>query len=281
MGFYDKPLYYNIGFSFRNIKKEVDFFEKCIKRFSKIRVKNILEIACGHSPYLYELNRMGYSFTGLDLGKEMLDYSLKRAKEKGIKIKVIHANMNNFKTKQKFDFVYVMLGSIFVKSNKEFLSHLNCVASCLRRGGLYLIDGIIKFDFPSSNKEEWTIHLKNRKLYLIYKNKTTKLPIPKDELWFVEKNNIKVKVVVKSKVVDKIKQLHREKIVLTVKERGRTRKIVVQDVVKKYTFPQEFLELVQRNGKFEFLGWYPNFDFKPLKIGKGITPRVVAVLRKR
>jgi len=46
---YDNPKYYEIAFSFRDIKAEVDVFEKCFKRFSYDRNrpfenKNQLEI---------------------------------------------------------------------------------------------------------------------------------------------------------------------------------------------------------------------------------------------
>ena len=89
---YNYPKYYEISFSFRNIKKEVDFFEKCMKKFSKIRVKNILEIACGTSPYLFELNKRGYKFTGLDLNEKMLRFSINKAKTKKIEINTLKAN---------------------------------------------------------------------------------------------------------------------------------------------------------------------------------------------
>lgn len=36
---YDYPEYYEIAFSYRDIKKEVDVFEECFRRFSKIQVR--------------------------------------------------------------------------------------------------------------------------------------------------------------------------------------------------------------------------------------------------
>ena len=35
---YGNPFYYDIAFGFRDIVKEVNFFEECIKRFSKVKV---------------------------------------------------------------------------------------------------------------------------------------------------------------------------------------------------------------------------------------------------
>jgi len=70
---YDYPLYYDVAFSFRDIGKEVDFFEVCIKKFSKVEVRKVLNIGCGPSPYMLELAKRGYIFTGLDLSEAMLD----------------------------------------------------------------------------------------------------------------------------------------------------------------------------------------------------------------
>jgi hypothetical protein len=49
---YKNPKYYDIAFSFRDIRAEVDTFERCFKRYAAFPVKSILEIGCGHSPHL-------------------------------------------------------------------------------------------------------------------------------------------------------------------------------------------------------------------------------------
>lgn len=117
---YENPFYYGVAFGFRNIAKEVDFLEECIKRFSKIRVKRVLDIGCGPSPYMLELVKRGYSFAGLDIGRAMLDYSLEKASMAGVEIEVIHADMRNFRVKESFDFAFCMLCSLNVETNSEF-----------------------------------------------------------------------------------------------------------------------------------------------------------------
>lgn len=154
---YDNPFYYEVAFSFRDIGREVDFFERCLRKFSKIKVKKVLDIGCGPSPYMLELAKRGYAFAGLDLSKAMLEYSLKKARKAGVKIKTIHADMRSFKTREKFDFAFCMLGSIAIESNRDFLSHLDSVAGCLRSGGLYLIDASINFDWTSIGSQSWTV----------------------------------------------------------------------------------------------------------------------------
>ena len=93
---YKNPKYYEIAFSFRKIPQEVDFFELAIKKFSKIKVRKVFELASGNSPYLEEWHKRGYRYYGLDLNKEMLDFVKKRAKEKNVDVELFQRDMNDF-----------------------------------------------------------------------------------------------------------------------------------------------------------------------------------------
>jgi len=57
---YDFPIYYDIAFSFRDIGKEVDVFEECIRQFSRIKVKTVLELGCGNCSHTATLCDRGY-----------------------------------------------------------------------------------------------------------------------------------------------------------------------------------------------------------------------------
>jgi len=249
---YDSPFYYDVAFGFRDIGKEVDFFEECIRKFSKIKVNRVLDIGCGPSPYMLELAKRGYVFTGLDLSSSMLDYSLKKASKAGIKIETIHADMRSFETKEKFDFVFCMLGSISIESNRDFLSHLDSVAGCLGSGGLYLIDASIDFDWTGLGRERWTM-LKNG--------------LTVNVIWEQEPMSL-----TEQKVIDRL--------IVEVFEEGKTT-VFKTEKIGKIIFPQEFLELVEKNGKFEFLGWYNSFNLaESLENAKKMN-RPMTLLRRK
>ncbi len=118
MEIYKQPLYYEIAFSFFDVKKQVDTFELVIKEFSKIEVKRFLDIACGPSLQLLEIARRGYEAVGLDLSPEMLEYLSKKAEEEGLGIETVQADMSNFRLKKKADFAFIMMGSLVVESNE-------------------------------------------------------------------------------------------------------------------------------------------------------------------
>ena len=249
---YDHPFYYEVAFGFRDISREVGFFEQCIKKFSKIKVEKVLDIGCGPSPYMLELAKHGYAFVGLDLSKAMLEYSLEKARKAGIKVKAVHADMRNFKIEERFDFVFCMLGSIAIESNEDFVSHLESVAGCLRSGGLYLIDASINFDWTGLGRERWTV-IKNGLIV--------------DVTWEQTPINL-----VEQKIIDRV--------VVEVIGEGKTR-VLKTEKVDKIVFPQEFLELVEKNGEFEFAGWYNNFNLADsLEKAKKIN-RPTTLLRRK
>lgn len=52
---YNQPKYYEIAFSFVDAKKQVELFERFIKKYSKVKVKKVLDIACGPALQLREI----------------------------------------------------------------------------------------------------------------------------------------------------------------------------------------------------------------------------------
>jgi len=66
MDIYKHPRYYEIAFSFFDPKQQVDCFEEIIAKFSKVKVKRFLDIACGPSLQLREIAKRGYEAVGLD-----------------------------------------------------------------------------------------------------------------------------------------------------------------------------------------------------------------------
>ena len=246
---YDSPRYYEIAFSFRNIQKEVHVFEECFKRYSRIPVKSVLELGCGNSPHMEELIKRGYHYNGLDLSDAMLEYSRRKSLRIGARVNLVRANMIDFSLKKKFDFAYIMLGSLSVKSTSELISHFNSVARVLKKGGLYLLDWCIQYDSPWKSEGGGT--------------------------WTIERDGTKVKTTVSWKVVSRVEQTFEENIILEVNDHGKKFRIIGKDI-KRAIYPQEFLCFISNTKIFEFVGWWNIWDLnQPLakvnKIDRPIT----------
>ena len=256
MEIYKQPLYYEIAFSFIDPKEQIDNFEKIISKFSKIRVQSFLDIACGPSLQLREIARRGYEAIGLDLNSEMLGYLRERAKKEGLKIETVQADMYDFRLKKKVDFAFIMMGSLRVKSNERFLSHLDSVATSLNKGGLYLIQNI-SLNWTRDSKQSWTM----------------------------KRNGISVKTSFETKhSKDALNQIYTEKLTLEVNDNGHRKKFAQEEDLK-FIFPQEFKTLINLNGEFEFLGWWKgngniwHMD-QPLEKAKDLGNNMV-LLRKK
>ena len=256
MKIYENPLYYEIAFSFFDPKQQVDTFERIIKKFSKIKARRVLDIACGPSLQLRELAKRGYEAIGLDLSPEMLTYLQEKAKEAGVKVQTIHADMCSFRLEKKVDFAFVMMGSLVVESDEKLLNHLNSVARSLKKGGLY---------FVQNKAVDWT---KNA-----------------EQSWTMEKDGITVKTTFSTRWKNIPDQIYTERIVTEVNDHGHIKKLREEEDLK-FVFPQEFKTLISLNGEFEFLGWWKGTEStwhldKPLEKPENLDNINMVLLRRK
>jgi SAM-dependent methyltransferase len=250
---YDNPKYYEIAFSFRDIPAEVDVFEECFRRFSEIPVKSVLELACGNCPHMEELIKREYHYSGLDISEAMLVYSRQKALRIGAAVNLIHGDMVDLSLKAKFDFVYILLGSLSVKNTSELIKHFNSVAQALKKGGLYLLDWCIQYDSPWESVGS--------------------------DSWEMERDGIHVKTTVSWKAINRVEQTFEEMITLEVNDHGEKFNIVGKEI-KRAIYAQEFLFFVSSLKDFEFIGWWNNWNLKEsLEQASKIT-RPIALVRR-
>lgn len=253
---YDYPHYYEIAFSFRDISKEVDIFEECIKRFSGIPVKNMLELACGSAPHMPELVRRGYSYIGLDLNDVMLDFARRRVSEK-YKAELLNADMLDFKLPRRVDFAFILLGSLYAANTSELTSHFDTVARALQKGGLYFLDWCVEFESLASKNPEDT--------------------------WVIERDGITIRTNVSYEPLSNVEQTFVETITLEVDDYGK-RRVIREESVRRAIYPQEFLRIIDARKDFEFVGWWNNWELEyPLKAWPSSVKidRPIVVIRRK
>jgi SAM-dependent methyltransferase len=247
---YRYPEYYDIAFAVADAAREVDFFEAAIRAFSRTPVRRVFEIACGTAPYLAEWQRRGYRYCGLDLSPAMLEAARAKAAGLGIAADFVAGDMREFArdTIGPVDLAYVLLGSIYVGSNREFLAHLDRVADVLTPGGLYLLDSVVWFEIFSDYRRRWTRR----------------------------RGGITVRMTYRAELIDAIAQTYHECVTLDVDDHGTVHKIEGR-VPTKIFFPQEFRCLVEASRHFEFVGWFNDFDLAAPVTARG---RHIAILRR-
>jgi SAM-dependent methyltransferase len=248
---YRHPAYYEIAFAVEDAAREVDFFEAAIERFSRVPVRRVFEIACGTAPYLAEWQRRGVRYCGLDLSPAMLDKARAKAACLGIAADFIAADLRDFDPAAigRAELAYVLLGSMYVGSNREFLDHLARVAAVLPPGGLYQLDSVVWFRLFGGRRRAWTRR----------------------------RGGVTVQMRYRAEIIDPVAQTYDECVTLDVDDHGTAYRIEGR-VPTKFFFPQEFLSLVEASGAFEFVGWFNDFD-----LDAAVTPhgRHMTIVRKR
>jgi SAM-dependent methyltransferase len=247
---YQYPHYYEIALAPSDIRREIGFFEAAIDKFSKTSVCRVFELAAGTAPYLEEWHKRGYAYCGLDLSPAMIEFGRDKARRLGIDASFVVGDMRDLdRGLGPFDLVYVLLGSLYVRSNREFLDHLDCVAGLLPPGGLYLLDSFVWFRIFHDYRKSWTRR----------------------------KGGISVHTQYRAELLDPIAQSYNECLTFTVDDHGKAVTITGR-VPAKVFFPQEFLCLVELSKRFEFVGWYNDFSFTAALKPDG---RHLTILRRR
>ncbi len=247
---YRYPNYYEIALGSRDPAGEIDFFQAAIDQFSKTEVRQVFELGAGTAPYLEEWDRRGYGYCGLDLSPAMLDFAREKARRKGIDARFVLGDMRELDSALgRFDLAYVMLGSLYMRSNREFLDHLARMADLLAPGALYLLDSVVWFRIFHDYRRSWT----------------------------ARKSGVRVHTRYRAEILDAIAQTYNETLTFSVDDHGENLTIEGRVRVKIF-FPQEFLCLIELSGRFDFVGWYNDFSLTAPLTPEG---RHMVILRKR
>ncbi|NUM52604.1 MAG: class I SAM-dependent methyltransferase [Candidatus Hydrogenedentes bacterium] len=251
-GVYDSPEYYEIAFSYRDIAREVDVFEECTRRYSRVRVSRVLEICCGHAPHMEELSRRGYHYIGLDRSETMLARATERSRLCDCRGEFLRATLTDFAIETPADFAFVALASLYVTNTAELQAHFNAMTDALQPGALYLLEWCVDFDPMVDVVDSWE----------------------------VEHDGVRVRASYWSRSVDRIEQLYEDTLHLEVDDSGR--QFTLEDKsLRRRIFPQEFLAFVRDRTTFEFVGWWNDWNLEQPLTGEFAVDRPIILLRRR
>ncbi len=250
---YDYPEYYEVAFSFRDIAAETAVMHECIRRFSQVPVNRALEIGCGPAPHAGELARLGYHLTGIDLNPIMLDYATRQWRGLEPSPFFMRADMKAFHTPAPVDFVYVMLGSLYLEDTDELSRHLDAVASALRPGGLYFLDSCIQFGDPLEHSS--------------------------DNAYEIQRDGITIRSTFDIILLDERERLYEEIWNVTVDDHGFERQFRMVEH-NRAILPEEFLRFIAEREDFEFVGWWDNWDLERPIAAESKATRPLALVRR-
>ena len=136
---YDYPRYYDLVFG-SDWKAEYDFLLACFERHARVRVRRLFEPACGTGRLLFRLAKAGYEVGGNDLNEKAVDFCNARLRRHGLPETALVGDMGDFRLKRKADAMFNTINSFrHLATHEQAVSHLECVADSLRKGGVYLL----------------------------------------------------------------------------------------------------------------------------------------------
>ncbi|MCX6718094.1 MAG: class I SAM-dependent methyltransferase [Candidatus Staskawiczbacteria bacterium] len=133
--FYDK-VYEN-----KDYKKEADFLKNVIKKYSSIKVGNILSLGCGTASHDIILAKSGFKILGVDKSPKMIEIAKQKAKKENADIKFKIADISNFKAGGKFDFAMAMFNTLgYMAENEAMENTIKNTGRLLKKNALFAFD---------------------------------------------------------------------------------------------------------------------------------------------
>ena len=155
---YDYPQYYDLAFR-SETRLEADFIEAACRKYGSFPTScRLLEPACGTGRLVTELAARGHRMTGFDLSCPALNYLRERLARRKLAARVFQADMADFRLAKPMDAAYCTFDSFrHLLSEDAARSHLQCVAKCLRPGGIYILGfHLLPLDASEECIERWT-----------------------------------------------------------------------------------------------------------------------------
>jgi SAM-dependent methyltransferase len=138
---YHQSRCYDVAFGFRDVVAECDTLAALMARHGGRPVAAMLELAAGPARHAREFARRSAAATALDSVPAMRDYAQERARQDGVHLTAVCADMVDFQFAQRFDLAVLLMDSAsYLLDNDAVLRHLHCVATHLADGGLYVLE---------------------------------------------------------------------------------------------------------------------------------------------
>ncbi|PIE35126.1 hypothetical protein CSA56_05450, partial [candidate division KSB3 bacterium] len=158
MEIFTYPAIYDTAFQFRSAEDTVDFIEECVRMYTHIPVRSILDVACGTGHYTLEFARRGYRIQGVDMNDDICQYARQKATDESLDVDILCADMVDFSLPRPCDLAVNFFDSLtYLTDRRQVSRHFLAVADALVSGGLYVLEIGVIDDFENHNLEEvWT-----------------------------------------------------------------------------------------------------------------------------
>jgi 2-polyprenyl-3-methyl-5-hydroxy-6-metoxy-1,4-benzoquinol methylase len=117
---------------------DLQFYKKWLP---KNKNAQILELCCGTGRLTIPIAKEGYTITGVDYTRTMLEQATVKAGEEGLSITFIEADIRTLDLPEKYDLIFIPFNSIHhLYQNNDLHQAFTAVKKHLKKDGLFLFD---------------------------------------------------------------------------------------------------------------------------------------------
>jgi len=141
---FDDDALWRETFSYVFAEKRVALAPEVIDKalqLTKLRGKSALDLGCGTGRFSIALAERGFSVTGVDRTKYLLDKARAKARSMHVTVEWLQEDMRDFVRREAYDFILNMFSSFgYFDDRAEDAQVLANILESLRPGGVFLID---------------------------------------------------------------------------------------------------------------------------------------------
>jgi len=176
--------YYDLLYKDKNYGEETNYVHSLIKSFSP-NAETILELGCGTGIHASQLASLGYTISGIDRSKSMLERANRRKNEMqnsiSSKISFSEGDIRTYNASQTFDIVISLFHVMsYLETNKDIEQTIQTARKHLKKDGFFIFDcwhgPAVLADRPVSREksfEDETILIKRISTPQLYEAKNT------------------------------------------------------------------------------------------------------------
>lgn len=133
--------YYDLIYGIKNYDGECESLISYFKKFSKDKIKSILDVGCGTGEHSIRFAERGYNVVGIDLSDVMIKQAKRKIKGRSLPVQFFTQDMRNFSLKKKFDAVLCLFGTFgYCTRDNEITEALRKIRDHLKPQGLFIFD---------------------------------------------------------------------------------------------------------------------------------------------
>jgi SAM-dependent methyltransferase len=143
MGVYDRfAEHYDLIYKeIVDYEKETDDFEKLFAKFCRKKPRSILDIGCGTGSHSLLLSKRGYSVTGIDIAKRMIELAKRKTSEEKSHVKFLVQDMRNIDLHRRFDCAICAFGGFgYVLTYAELARVFEGLGKHLNSEGVFIFE---------------------------------------------------------------------------------------------------------------------------------------------